>query len=418
MRIKQLLATKKVLLSSFKHRNYRAFYFGIAVSNIGTWSYRLAQDWLVLDLTGSAQALGFVVAAQFLPGMILSLYGGILADKFDQRKILILCNVSGAILALGLGAIVLVEQATFTSVLIAALGLGIVSGIDGPVRQAYYVRLVGDEDLANALSWNQINLYFGRLAGPLTAGLFIDLVGMGPAFLLNGMSYAIATAMMFVIRSEDYKPLRALTETERDSNFDSHSLLVAWKHLLSNKPALYMISIVCAVAFLGQDMSVTAALMVKLEFQGRASSLGLLGAIFAAGAICGSLMFARKKVDITLNLLGKRVCYVAIVWFLSSLAPSYVGYAALVFMVGYFAIGVNIIGNLSIRKYIPPMYYGKIWGIYIAIWLGALGVSAPILGLISEVFSIRIAIALGGLFAFQMGLITFLKTRTSDFSKI
>lgn len=413
MWIKAQVFTNKVLLSSFKHRNYRAFYFGTTVSNIGTWSYRLAQDWLVLDITGSAQALGLVVAAQFVPGMFLSLYGGVLADKFDQRKILMLCNTSGALLALGLGIAVLLEQVNFSIVLLAALGLGVVSGIDGPVRQVYYVRLVGDDDLANSLSWNQISLYFGRLAGPLTAGLLIDSVGMVPAFILNGFSYLVATGAIFLIDPLQYKPFRKLNESESELQLgdQAHSLVAASKHLISNKSALYMISIVCAVAFLGQDMQVTSTLMVKLEFQGKASSLGLLGAIFAAGAICGSLMFARKKVDITLNLLGKRVCYVAGVWILTSIAPSYLSYAALVFMVGYFAMGVNILGNLSIREFIPPVFYGKVWGIYIALWLGALGFGAPMLGLISETFSIRAAIALGGFIALIMGLSTLLRTK-------
>jgi MFS family permease len=390
-----------MLLASFKHYNYRMFFAGTAISNIGTWNHRLAQDWLVLELTGSAKSLGLVVAAQFLPGIFFAIYGGVLADKFDLRRILKACNIAGVVLALLLGLAVLTETANFSIVFAAAFTLGIATAIEGPVRQSYYVKLVGDQDLPNALSWNQINLYFGRLAGPLIAGLLIEFVGMAPAFFLNGMTYLIAFLTLVVMKTNSY-----IDSPVEHGESSDHTLKDAARYLVGNRKALLSISIVSFAAFLGQDMQVTSAIMVKDEFGGNAASLGALGAIFAFGAIMGSLTHARKKFELTILFLGKRVIYVSVVWLLAALSPNYLTFAALLFAVGFFSMGVNISGNMSVRTFVAPWFYGKVWGIYIALWLAALALGAPIIGLISELTSARIAIGVGGITSAIVGVVT------------
>ncbi len=390
-----------MLFSSFKHRNYLVFSAGVAISNIGTWTHRLAQDWLVLDITGSAKSLGIVVAAQFLPGVFFGIYGGVLADKFDQRRILILCNFAGVALTLLLGLAVLLDFVTFGILVAAALALGIASAIEGPARQSYYVRLVGDVDLPNALSWNQVNLYLGRLVGPLVAGFLIQYYGMAPAFFLNSLTYLVAVYTLFVIRPNLY-----ILEQAVRSKLNQESLYSAVSYLRSTKKVSTSILIVSLAALLGMDMQITSVLMVRSEFNGNAAVLGILSAIFAAGAILGSVMFAKKKMEMDLTFIGKRILYVSLVWLLAAFAPNYLIYAITLFLVGYFSVGVAISGNMSIRQFVDPGLYGKVWGIYISLWLTALAIGAPIIGFISELASVRVAIAGGALIAILIALST------------
>ena len=162
-----------MLFSALKNRNYQKFYIATLISTFGTFTQRVAQDWLTLDLTSSAKSLGLIVAAQFLPGILFAIYGGVLADRYDQKRILFWLNFSGFFIATMTGVLVATGHITFHILLISAFLLGIFTGIDGPVRQSYYVLLVGDKDLPNALSWNQVNLNLGRLVGPITVGLLI-----------------------------------------------------------------------------------------------------------------------------------------------------------------------------------------------------------------------------------------------------
>jgi hypothetical protein len=157
---------------------------------------------------------------------------------------------------------------------------------------------------------------------------------------------------------------------------------------------------------MGQDMQVTSALMASQEFKGNAASLGLLGSLVAAGAIVGSVAFTRKRFALDLAFMSRRVIYVSMVWYLASLAPTYATYAIALFLVGYFAMGVNISGNMSIRVFVDARFYGKVWGIYIALWLTAIAMSGPILGLISENFSTRAAIASGAIASAAVALLT------------
>jgi len=192
-----------MFFSSFKHRNYKIFYIGSTISSVGTWAHRIAQDWLVLELTNSAQALGIVVSAQFLPGFFFSLFGGSLADRLDRRKALMGCNAAGGLIALVLGVLVLTHHANVWNVALSAFLLGTTNAIDGPIRQSYYIILVGDEDLPNATSLNSANINVGRLIGPILSGVLIEAFGTGPSFIFNALTYVFVFLSVAQIRPSE-----------------------------------------------------------------------------------------------------------------------------------------------------------------------------------------------------------------------
>ena len=379
-----------MVFSALKNGNYRKFYIATLVSTFGTFTQRVAQDWLTLDLTSSAKSLGLIVAAQFLPGIIFAIYGGVLADRYDQKRILFWLNFAGFLIATSTGILVATGQITFEILLFSAFLLGIFTGLDGPVRQSYYVLLVGDKDLPNALSWNQINLNIGRLVGPITAGLLIEHFGTSPGFIINGSSYLVAIIFLTTINVALYFPAHELEELEEKATlFDS------LRYLKDNRTVLIPVAVVCAIAMVGQDMQMTSTLMARTVFDVSPTSFGLLVSILALGAITGSLAVARTSAEIDIAFLGRKAFYMGLTWLLVASAPNYLTYAITLFFAGYFAMGINISGNMSIRKFADPRHYGRIWGIYISLWVGALAIGGPLLGWLSETFSVRSSVYFG-----------------------
>jgi MFS family permease len=381
-----------MVFSALKNSNYRKFYIATLISTFGTFTQRVAQDWLTLDLTSSAKSLGLVVAAQFLPGIVFAIYGGVLAYRYDQKRILFWLNFAGFLIATSTGILVATGHITFHILLISAFLLGIFTGIDGPVRQSYYVLLVGDKDLPNALSWNQINLNIGRLVGPITAGLLIEHFGTSPGFIINGGSYLIAVIFLTTINVALYFPAHELGELENKVTFFD-----SLRYLKENRTVLIPIAVVCAIAMVGQDMQMTSTLMAKTVFNVSPTAFGLLVSVLALGAIAGSLSVARTTAEIDIAFLGRKALFIALTWFLVASAPNYFTYAIALFFAGFFALGVNISGNMSIRRFADPRHYGRIWGIYISLWVGALAVGGPLLGWISETFSVRSSIYFGAI---------------------
>ena len=389
-----------MIYSALKNKNYRRFYIATLISTFGTFTQRVAQDWLTLDLTSSAKSLGVIVAAQFLPGIVFAIYGGVLADRYDQKRILFWLNFAGFLIATSTGILVATGHITFQILLISALLLGVVSGLDGPVRQSYYVLLVGDKDLPNALSWNQINLNIGRLVGPITAGLLIEHFGTSPGFIINGGTYLIAVVFLTTINVALYFPAHDLEESENKVTFFD-----SLKYLRGNRTVLIPIAVVCAIAMVGQDMQMTSTLMARTVFDVSPTSFGLLVSILALGAITGSLAVARTSAEIDITFLGRKALYMALTWLLVASAPNYFTYAITLFFAGYFAMGINISGNMSIRKFADPRHYGRIWGIYISLWVGALAIGGPLLGWISETFSVRSSLYFGAVVTLIIALI-------------
>ena len=389
-----------MVFAALKNSNYRKFYIATLISTFGTFTQRVAQDWLTLDLTSSAKSLGLIVAAQFLPGIVFAIYGGVLADRYDQKRILFWLNFAGFLIATSTGILVATGHITFQILFISALLLGIFTGIDGPVRQSYYVLLVGDKDLPNALSWNQINLNIGRLVGPITAGLLIEHFGTSPGFIINGATYLLAIVFLTTINVALYFPAHDLEASENKVTFFD-----SLRYLRGNRTVLIPIAVVCAIAMVGQDMQMTSTLMARTVFDVSPSSFGFLVSILALGAIVGSLAVARTSAEIDIAFLGRKALYMALTWFLVASAPNYFTYAITLFFAGYFAMGVNISGNMSIRKFADPRHYGRIWGVYISLWLAALSIGSPLLGWISETFSVRSALYFGAVVTLIIALV-------------
>jgi MFS family permease len=198
-----MTSTVRRTFSSLRVRNYRLFFVGQSISLSGTWIQRVAQAWLVLELTGSGTAVGFVTALQFVPLLVLAPIGGVIADRIAKRRLLVLTQGLSSLSAAGLGAVVLSGVVELWMVYVLAFTLGIAGSIDNPTRQTFVLEMVGRDQLTNALALNSSLINAARVVGPAIAGALIVTVGIGWCFVINAVSYLAVITALYMMRIDE-----------------------------------------------------------------------------------------------------------------------------------------------------------------------------------------------------------------------
>ena len=374
---------------SFRHRNYRILFPANAASNIGTWAQRVAQDWLILQLTNnSGTYLGLITAVQFAPVLFFSLHGGALADRVNKRKLLIFTNFVGALSSLGLGLLVLAGNVKIWHVFFFALTLGIASALDAPIRQAFTSEIVGHSDIANAVSLNSANFNAGRLVGPALSGFLIARFDTGPSFLINALTYLFVVFALLRMRESDFfiQEKKATQGTVREG----------LRYALA-RPDLYVVMmVVFFVATFGLNMQIFNALMATKEFGKGPASFGLLGTYVAIGSLTGALISARlEKHRRTIFVIKGGVVF-SLAIALLSIAPNYLWYSLWLPLVGFSALTMLITANSLIQVNCDPAIRGRVSGIYLLIFMGGTPFGSPLIGWLVEVIGVRETIALCG----------------------
>ena len=374
---------------SFRHRNYRILFPANAASNIGTWAQRVAQDWLILQLTNnSGTYLGLITAVQFAPVLFFSLHGGALADRVNKRKLLIFTNFVGALSSLGLGLLVLVGNVKIWHVFFFALTLGIASALDAPIRQSFTSEIVGHSDIANAVSLNSANFNAGRLIGPALSGFLIARFDTGPSFLINAVTYILVIFALLRMRESDFfiQEKKATQGTVREG----------LQYALA-RPDLYVVMLVVFfVATFGLNMQIFNALMATKEFGKGPASFGLLGTYVAIGSLTGALISARlEKHRRTIFVIKGGVVF-SLAIALLSIAPNYLWYSLWLPLCGFSALTMLITANSLIQVNSDPAIRGRVSGIYLLIFMGGAPFGSPLIGWLVEVIGVRETIALCG----------------------
>jgi MFS family permease len=373
---------------SFRHRNYRILFPASTISNIGSWAQRVAQDWLVLELTQSGIYLGIVTAIQFTPFLLFSLHGGAFADRFDKRKLLIGTNALGAFSAITLGTLVMINQVELWHVFALAAVLGISTAIDAPVRQTFAADIVGQDDLPNAVSLNSANFNAGRLVGPALSGLLIAAFGTGPSFLVNGISYLFAIgALMAMNEKEFFYQERAKSKTNVREGL----------HYALARPDIYVVMmIVFFLGTFGLNFQIFNALMATKEFGKGPAAYGLLGTFVAIGSFSGAIASARlERFRKTRFVILAGGAFALAILVLSTL-PNYTAYAIFLPICGVTALITMITANSIVQVNSDPAIRGRVMGIYLLIFMGGTPVGSPVIGLMAEAIGIRSTIAACG----------------------
>jgi MFS family permease len=374
---------------SFRHRNYRILFPANAVSNIGSWAQRIAQDWLVLELTdNNGTYLGLVTAVQFAPVLLFSLHGGKLADRFNKRKVLIWTNVVGGAASLGLGALVMTDQILLWHVFALAAVLGISTAIDAPVRQSFTTEVVGQADLPNAVSLNSANFNAGRLIGPALSGGLIAAFGTGPSFIVNGLSYFFVITALLNLNEKGFFHQ---DQAKSDGNIREG---IAYAKA---RPDIYVVMLmVFFLATFGLNFQIFNALMATQEFGLGPASFGLMGTFIAIGSLTGAIGSARlERFRNTKFVIKGGIVFSASIMVLAIL-PNYISYVIWLPICGVTALTTLVSANSIVQTSTDPAIRGRVMGLYLLIFMGGTPFGSPLIGTATELIGIRPTIALCG----------------------
>jgi MFS family permease len=384
-------------LRAFRHRNFRLFYAGMAVSLVGTWMQTVAQGWLVLELTNDPFALGVVGAAQFLPVMVLGLFGGVAADALPKRTGLLVTQTVSAILALALGLLVLADQVEVWHVMVLALLLGVVNAFDMPIRQSFVVEMVGREDVASAVGFNSALFNGTRILGPAVAGLLIALVGIAPCFLINAATFVAVVVGLLLMRPGD------LFDHPRASRPHSvgavrDQLAEGLRYVRATPAILLAVSVVGVVSVVALNNQVLLPIVARDLLGGGAATYGFLGAASGIGSLAAALALAfGQRPTIRLLLLGAGAVGTSVACLgLSRSLP-----ISLLLMVGagWGLIAMAATTNTTIQLTVPDELRGRVMSVYTTIFAGSTPIGALFAGTLAATAGVAVALVAGGLLA-------------------
>lgn len=374
---------------SFRHRNFRILFPANALSNIGSWAQRVAQDWLVLELTNnSGAALGAVTAVQFAPVLLFSLHGGALADRVNKRKLLIATNFFAGLSSIVIGLLVITENIQLWHVFLGGAFLGVVTALDAPIRQAFTSELVGHSDVANAVSLNSANFNAGRLVGPAMSGFLIARFSTGPSFIINGLTYIFVIAALMAMREKDF----FIQKKEETLGTVREGIRYALA-----RPDLYVVMLlVFFAATFGLNFQIFNALMATREFGKGPASYGLLGTYIAIGSLTGALLSARLERFRTTRFIIKLGVLFSIAVLILSVAPTYTWYSLWLPFCGITALTMLISANSYVQTHTDHAVRGRVMGIYLLIFMGGTPFGSLLIGYLTEAIGVRETVAFCG----------------------
>ena len=381
------------IFRSLRIPNYRRYAAGMLVSNTGTWMQRVAQDWLVLQLSGgSGTALGITTALQFLPMLLFGLLGGVVADRYPKGRILALTNAFMGLVALTMGVLVLSGTAAVWHVYALAFALGAGAALDTPARQAFVVELVGREDLPNAVGLNSASFNGARIVGPAVAGLLIvALGGTGWVFVLNALTYL---APLSALRRLDTAALHPTELAARSGGQVREGLAY-----VRGRPDLTaVLLVVFFTGTFGMNFQLTNALMATAEFGKGAREYGLLGSIMAVGSLTGALLGARRP-RVRLRLVVGAAASFALLEIGAGLMPTYPLYAVALLPAGVAALTTMTSANALLQLSVAPAMRGRVMALYVVVFFGGTPLGAPLIGWIGQHYGPRWSLLGGGALA-------------------
>lgn len=379
---------------ALSHRNYRLYATGGLVSNTGTWMQRVAQDWLVLLLSGnSGTALGITTGLQFLPILLLSPYAGAVADRFSKRRLLQVAQVMMATPALMLGALAVTGVAQQWHVYLLALLFGIGTAFEAPVRQAYVSELVTPEDLQNAVSLNSASFNGGRIIGPGLAGMLIALLGSGVAatgvvILLNGLSYG---AVLLALQAITGDP-----PTEGEPPPRRGMVRAGIRYVRSRADLVLLLTVMFFVGTFGLNFQLTSALMATEVYGMGAGEYGIIGSVMAFGSLAGALLAARRGAPRLRLVLGAAATF-GVVEMVIGVMPTYTAFVVMTPLLGIAAMTTITSANTYIQLTVPRQLRGRVMALYLMVFMGGTPFGAPVVGWVGEVFGARWSLIGGGL---------------------
>ena len=379
---------------SLHNANYRLYASGGVVSNVGTWMQRVAQDWLVLQLTGnSGAAIGITTGLQFLPFLLFSPMAGLAADRIPKRRLLQLTNVGMALPALVLGVLAVTGTVQIWHVYVLAVVLGTAAAFDAPARQSFVGEIVDADDLTNAVGLNSASFNAARIVGPAVAGLLIAVLGGGVratgwVIVINAFSYI---APVLTLRALDGSLLHSPQLVRRE-----RGQIRAGVAYVRNRPDLLLIlGIVFFTGTFGLNFQMTSALMATQVFDKGPTEYGLLGTFMAVGSLTGALVAARRERVRHRLVVGAALAFGA-VEIVAGAMPSYLTFALLTPLLGLSALTMITSANAFMQLHTDSGMRGRVMALYMMIFIGGTPLGSPFIGWVGEQYGARWTLFVGG----------------------
>ncbi|HEY0719504.1 MAG TPA: MFS transporter [Streptosporangiaceae bacterium] len=376
------------VFSSLHSRNFRLFATGQLFSNTGTWVQRIAQDWLVLSLTGSATAVGVTTALQFLPTLLFGLFGGLIADRYPKRAVLLATQSALALIAGVLAALTLAHVVAPWQVYVVAFALGLVTAVDNPVRQSFANEMVGPAQLSNAISINSSVFQLGGLIGPAISGALISAVGPGYSFAINAVSYGAPLAALLRMRPAE------LRTVEWDSGGTGQLRDGLW-YAAAEPHVLWPTVLAGVFGMFTANLPVTLAAYAHSVFHSGPGGYGLLSATVAAGSVAGALVSTRLPRP-RLRVLLAYGLVLAGLDVVSAVVPGQLFYGVLLVPIGACTLLLLTSTNSVVQAAAHDRIRGRVMGIYLLVFIGGAAVGGPVLGLVDEHAGPRAGMLLAG----------------------
>jgi MFS family permease len=376
------------MFRSFANINYRIWFAGALVSNVGGWMQATAQDWVVLtELTDNdATAMGVTMALQFGPPLVLVSLTGWVADRFDRRHILFATQSALLALAIAVGVLLLNDVMTLPMMFCFALGFGVVNAFDAPARQAFVSDMVSTGDTSNAVALNSASFNLARMVGPAVGGLLIVAIGSGWVFIVNAATFLAMLLALMMLRRSLLAP--------RLKNRSRGGLAAGFRYVWGRSDLRVVFVTVFLIGAFGMNFPIFASTMA-LEFGAGADGYGVLSSVLAIGSLIGALLAARRdraRVRVVILAAGG----FGIAAFVSSAMPTYASYAVTLTFTGFMIVTLLTTANGYVQITTEPALRGRVLALYMAVIMGSTPVGAPIAGWVADTFGPRAAIMLGG----------------------
>jgi MFS family permease len=381
------------MFRSLRVRNFRLYASANLLSNTGTWMQRIGQDWLVLQLSGdSGVALGLITALQFGPTLLLSMYGGVLGDRYDKRRVLLVTQGLMGVLALVLGVLVATGGIALWHVFVLAALLGGVSAIDAPVRQAFVSEMVGPELLANAVSLNSTIFNGARLIGPAVAGLVIGASGgdTAPAFFVNAGSFAFTMGALVLMRGSELTSSAPVARAKGQ-------LAEGLRYTAAHRDLVLAMVLALIIGTFGFNFQVTIALMARDKFGLGAQDFGLLSTAFAVGSLTGALLSTRRNARPRQRFLIIAAVIFGLLTVVAGLMPTYASFAVMLVPAGASALIYSVAANSFVQLGADPQMRGRVMALYFMCFMGGTPIGAPLIGWAAEHLGAPAGLIVGGI---------------------
>jgi MFS family permease len=384
-----LRATRRRTFAALAVPNYRRYFIGQATSLIGTWMQMAAQSWLVLSLTGSATALGVIVALQTLPVLVLGPYGGVIADRVDKRRLMIVLQTAMGLQALILGVLTITGAVRLWEIGVLAVVLGLNNAFENPARQSFVLEMVGADTLRNAVSLNAVQVNVARAVGPAVAGVLIATVGLGECFLINAASFVAVVGSLI---SMDRSALRPTPPAPRAAG----QLRQGLRYAAATREIAVPLLMMCLVGTLAYEFQVSLPVMARHALHSGAEGYGFMTSAMGLGAIVGGLVVAARG-HTGLRPVTIAALAFAIALALAALAPSMAVELLALALVGGASVSFMSTGNSTLQLAADPAMRGRVMALWFVALQGSTPIGGPLVGAIITLGGARTGLGVGGL---------------------